>query len=254
MPATKGRTRRPVQRAAARRFKLPAGEIPRRPLGKTGEMVSAMALGGHHLGLLKTRREAVRLVHEAVDAGLTFMDNAWEYNEGKSEEWMGEALADRRDRAFLMTKVCTHGRDRKVAMRQLRESLRRLKTDYLDLWQVHECVYFNDPERHFAPGGVIEALEEAKRLGMVRYVGFTGHKHPDIHLSMLSSDYPFDAAQMPLNPFDASFRSFEAIVIPECQRRGVAVLGMKSLGGEGDPVKKRVLTATEGYRYAMSLP
>ena len=153
--------------------------------------------------------EAVRIVHEAVDAGINFLDNAWEYHEGESERRMGRAIADRRTSVFLMTKVCTHGRDAKVAMRQLEESLRRLRTDYLDLWQIHECVYYNDPERHFAKGGVVEALEQAKAQGKVRYVGFTGHKDPEIHLRMLSFGFPFDACQLPLNGFDAQFRSFQ---------------------------------------------
>ena len=135
-----------------------------------------------------------------------------------------------------MTKVCTHGRDKDVAMTMLEESLKRLKTDHLDLWQVHECVYDNDPERHFAKGGVIEALDLAKKQGKVRFVGFTGHKHPAIHLKMLSHDYPFDAVQMPLNPFDATYRSFETQVLPEVDRRGMAALGMKSLGGNGQPI------------------
>jgi aryl-alcohol dehydrogenase-like predicted oxidoreductase len=230
------------------------GKIPRRMLGRTGVRVSALALGGYHLGLVKTKREAIRIVHEAIDAGLDFMDNAWEYHEGKSEEWMGAALAGRRDRVFLMTKVCTHGRDRKTALRQLEESLRRLKTDHLDLWQVHEVVYDNDPDLHFAPGGVVEALDEAKRAGKVRFVGFTGHKDPAIHLRMLAHDYPFDTCQMPLNVFDASFRSFEQRVLPELNRRGIAPLGMKSMTGMGDPVRKRAATATEMLSYAMSLP
>src|SRR5438093_2234260 len=183
-------------------------EIPRRPLGRTGQQVSILGLGGYHLGTVATATAAIRLVHEAVDAGVRFFDNAWEYNGGKSEEWMGQALKGRRDKVFLMTKVCTHGRDKKIAMKQLEESLRRLQTDHLDLWQVHECVYDNDPERHFARGGVVEALDEAKKAGKVRYVGFTGHKHPAIHLKMLSHNYPFDSVQMPLNAFDASFRSF----------------------------------------------
>jgi len=229
-------------------------EIPRRPFGPSGELVSALALGGYHLGLVGSKREAVRIVHAAIDAGITFMDNAWEYHEGESEEIMGKALADRRDDVFLMTKVCTHGRDRKVAMRQLTQSLRRLRTDHLDLWQVHECVYPNDPERHFAAGGVIEALAEAKERGLVRYVGFTGHKLPVIHLAMMAYGFPFDAVQMPLNCFDASFRSFEATVLPEARRRGLAVLGMKSMGGEGDAIRKRVVTAEEALSYAMSLP
>ena len=230
------------------------GEIPRRALGRTGAEVSALALGGYHLGLVKTEREATRIVHEAIDAGVNFMDNAWEYHDGKSEERMGRALAGRRQQVFLMTKVCTHGRDKKVAMRQLKESLRRLKTDYLDLWQVHEVVHDNDPDLHFAPGGVIEALDEARRAGLVRFVGFTGHKDPAIHLKMLAHDYAFDTVQMPLNCFDGTFRSFEQQVLPELLRRGIAPLGMKSMTGEGNPVKKRVVTPAEALRYAMSLP
>jgi predicted aldo/keto reductase-like oxidoreductase len=231
-----------------------AGDIPQRPLGTTGETVSALGLGGYHLGLVSNQREAIRLVHHAIDAGVTFLDNAWEYNEGRSEEVMGRALAGRRDRVFLMTKVCTHGRDKREAMRQLEQSLRRLKTDYLDLWQVHECVYFNDPQRHFMPGGVIEALEAAKVSGKVRFVGFTGHKDPSIHLEMLSYGFAFDTCQLPLNCFDASFRSFEVQVLPDLIGRGIAPLGMKSLGGNGRQVKANVISAEEGLRYAMSLP
>src|ERR671918_1533978 len=154
------------------RKSTPTTPVPTRPLGHTGADVSIIGLGGYHLGLVDTQAEAIRIVHEAIDAGVTFMDNAWEYHEGKSEKRMGKALKGRRDRVFLMTKVCTHGRDARVAMRQLEESLRRLQTDYLDLWQVHECVYYNDPERHFEKGGVIEAIERAKKDGKVRYVGF----------------------------------------------------------------------------------
>jgi predicted aldo/keto reductase-like oxidoreductase len=230
------------------------GDIPRRPLGRTGVEVSIMALGGYHLGLVKTKTEAVKIVREALDAGITFMDNAWEYHDGLSEQIMGQALEGRRHEVFLMTKLCTHGRDKKVAMRQLHESLKRLKTDYLDLWQVHEVVYDNDPELHFAKGGAIEALDQAKREGKVRFVGFTGHKDPAIHLKMLSYDYPFDTCQMPLNAFDGSFRSFEQQVLPEVNRRGMAALGMKSMTGDGAPVKKRVLTPAEMLQYAMSLP
>jgi uncharacterized protein len=243
--------------AKSRRASAPRagdGEIPRRPFGSAAETVSALALGGYHLGTVGNQREAIRIVHAAIDSGVTFMDNAWEYNEGVSEEIMGKALAGRRDQVFLMTKVCTHGRDRKVAMRQLTQSLKRLKTDHLDLWQVHECVYPNDPAHHFASGGVIEALVKAKERGLVRYVGFTGHKTPEIHLEMLSHGFPFDSVQMPLNCFDASFRSFEQAVLPEARRQGLAVLGMKSMGGEGDAVRKRVVSAEEALRYAMSLP
>jgi aryl-alcohol dehydrogenase-like predicted oxidoreductase len=167
---------------------------------------------------------------------------------------MGRAIADRRERVFLMTKVCTHGRDAQVAVRQLEESLRRLKTDYLDLWQVHECAYYNDPDRHFARGGVVEALDRAKKDGKVRFVGFTGHKDPEIHLRMLSFGYPFDACQMPLNVFDATFRSFEQRVLPELQRQRIAPIGMKSLCGSGKAVRKKVVRIEDALRYAMSLP
>jgi len=197
---------------------------------------------------------AVRLVQEAVDAGITFFDNAWEYNGHRSEEWMGLGLQGRRDKVFLMTKVCTHGRDKKVAMQQLEESLKRLQTDHLDLWQVHEVIYENDPDLHFAKGGVIEALDEAKKQGKVRFVGFTGHKNPSIHLKMLAHNYPFDTVQMPLNCFDGTYRSFEQQVLPELERRGIAALGMKSLGGDGQPILHGVVSAEEALRYAMSLP
>jgi aryl-alcohol dehydrogenase-like predicted oxidoreductase len=229
--------------------------VPLRPFGRhTDVSVSALALGGYHLGEVKSVRESLRIVHAAIDAGVTFMDNAWEYHEHESEVRMGRAIEDRRARVFLMTKVCTHGRDAQVAMRQLEDSLRRLKTDYLDLWQVHECAYYNDPDRHFARGGVIDALDRAKKDGKVRFVGFTGHKDPEIHLRMLSFGYPFDACQMPLNVFDASFRSFEQRVLPELQRQRIAPLGMKSLCGSGKAVTRRVVRVEDALRYAMSLP
>jgi uncharacterized protein len=228
--------------------------IPRKFFGRTKEKLSVIGLGGYSLGDAPSLKEAIAIVHEAIDAGVNFCDNAWEYHDGKSEEWMGDALKGRRGKVFLMTKVCTHGRDKKVGLKQLEESLKRLQTDHLDLWQIHECVYDNDPERHFARGGVIEALDEAKKAGKVRYVGFTGHKHPAIHLKMLSYDYPFDSAQMPLNAFDASYRSFQKDVLPEINKRGMAALGMKSLGGNGQPIIKGVATVEEALRYAMSLP
>jgi aryl-alcohol dehydrogenase-like predicted oxidoreductase len=228
--------------------------IPRKPFGRTRERVSVIGVGGYSLGSAPSLKAAVAIVHEAVEAGVTFFDNAWEYHDGKSEEWMGQALKGRRDKVFLMTKVCTHGRDKKVAMKQLEESLKRLQTDHLDLWQIHECVYDNDPERHFAKRGVVEALDEAKKAGKVRYVGFTGHKLPAIHLKMLSYGYPFDSVQMPLNPFDATYRSFATRVLPEVNKRGMAGLGMKSLGGNGQPVTQGVVTVEEALRYAMSLP
>src|SRR5687767_2261587 len=228
--------------------------IPLRAFSRTGVDVTAIGFGGYHLGLIKDDNEAVRLTHEAIDAGITFMDNAWEYHGGRSEELMGRGVHDRRDKVFLMTKVCTHGRDRHEAMRQLEQSLRRLKTDYLDLWQIHECVYDNDPDRHFAPRGAADALLRAQRDGKVRLLGFTGHKRPEIHLGMLAHDFPFDTCQLPLNCFDASFRSFEQRVLPELLDRGIAPIGMKSLGGDGRQVKQRTIGADEGLRYAMSLP
>lgn len=232
-----------------------SGDIPRRKLGRHDELVSALGLGGYHVGVIGTEREAIRIVHAAIDAGVTFLDNAWEYHDGKSEKRMGKAIKDRRDSVFLMTKLCTHGRDAKTAMRMLEESLRRLQTDYLDLWQIHECVYYNDPERHFAKGGAVEALERAKKDGKVRYVGFTGHKDPAIHMAMLSHEFPFDTCQLPLNAFDASFtnRSFEQRVLPELIRQGIAPLGMKSLGA-GQAVKKKAISPADALGYAMSLP
>jgi predicted aldo/keto reductase-like oxidoreductase len=222
--------------------------------GRHDDLVSILGLGGYHLGKVKTVGEAVRIVHEAIDRGVNFLDNAWEYHEGESERRVGRAIRDRREAVFLMTKVCTHGRDARVAMRQLEESLRRLQTDYLDLWQIHECVYDNDPERHFSRGGVVDALARAKSEGKVRYVGFTGHKTPEIHLRMLSYGFPFDACQLPLNGFDANFRSFQSQVLPELARQGIAAIGMKSLGGDGRVVTKRVARVADALRYAMSLP
>lgn len=233
---------------------MSTGDIPLRRFGRHADRVSALGLGGFHLGKPASDREAVRIIHAAIDGGITFLDNAWEYNDGLSEIRMGKGIRDRRDRVFLMTKVCTHGRGAREAMRQLEQSLRRLQTDYLDLWQVHECIYYNDPERHFARGGVIEALERAKAQGKVRYVGFTGHKDPQIHLTMLAHDFPFDSCQLPLNGFDATFRSFEQIVLPELTRRGIAAIGMKSLGGDGKAVTRRAVKVRDALRYAMSLP
>ena len=229
-------------------------QVPTRPFGRTGIPVSILALGGWHIGLPKTERESTRLVHAAIDGGITFMDNAWDYNDGVSETRMGKALVGRRDKVFLMTKACPHGRDARTAMRQLEDSLRRLKTDYLDLWQLHEVVFDDEPARYFAKGGAVEALDRARQQGKVRFVGFTGHKNPDLHLEMLAHDYPWDACQLPLNCFDATFRSFEQRVLPELNRRGIAAIGMKSLGGDGRAVTAKIVTPQEAIRYALSLP
>jgi uncharacterized protein len=228
--------------------------VPERPLGKTGINVSALGVGGYHLGTAKSQQEASEIVARALDAGVYFFDNAWEYHQGESETRLGNALRGKRDQAVLMTKVCTHGRGKEVGLRMLEESLRRLQTDHLDLWQIHEVVYYNDPDLIFAPGGAAEALLLAKQQGKVRFIGFTGHKDPSIHLRMLAQDFPFDTVQMPLNCFDATFRSFEAQVLPEVNRRGIAALGMKSLGGSGEMVTSGMITPEEGLRYAMSLP
>lgn len=237
---------------------MPNGQIARKPLGSTGQMVSIIGVGGYTLADAASYEEAAQIVHQSIELGVNFFDNAWEYHGGRSEEWMGKALKGKRDNVFLMSKVCTHGRDKDVAMKQLDESLKRLQTDHLDLWQVHECVYYNDPELHFRSGGVIEAVVEAKRQGKVKFIGFTGHKHPDIHLEMLKRadehGLKFDTVQMPLNAFDATFRSFEKNVLPEARRRGMGALGMKSLGGGGQPLQQGAITVEEALRYAMSLP
>jgi uncharacterized protein len=167
---------------------------------------------------------------------------------------MGRTLRGKREKAFVMTKVCSHGRKRDVAMKMLEDSLRRLQTDHLDLWQIHEVIYDNDPDLHFAADGAVEALTQAKRQGKVRFIGFTGHKDPDIHLKMLSHGYPFDTVQMPLNPFDKNYRSFQDRVIPEARRQGIMPIGMKSMGGGGEPIKRGVATPEELLKYAMSVP
>ncbi len=230
--------------------------IPQRALGRTGATVSALGLGGHHLGDAKTYEECERIVHEAIDQGVTFFDNCWEYHNGRSEDWAGRAIASsgKRKSLVLMTKVCTHGRSGSMALQMLDESLRRLRTDYLDLWQVHGVAFDNDPELAVVRGGVLDALEQAKRAGKVRFVGFTGHKDPAIHLKMIDTGYPFDTVQMPLNCYDATWRSFEQSVLPRANQRGIAVLGMKPMTGRGTPIEKGEVTAAEMLRYAMSLP
>lgn len=226
-----------------------------RNFGSSGVSVSAIGCGGHHLGDPEDQKVATQIVHEVLDGGVTFFDNCWEYHRGKSEEWLGAALKGKRDRVFLMTKVCTHGRDKSLAMKMLEESLSRLQTDHLDLWQIHGVAFENDPELFIRPNGAAEALREAKQQGKVRFVGFTGHKDPSVHLKMLATGFPFDSVQMPLNPFDANFElSFEKLVLPELIRRNIPVLGMKPICGTAAPVKESMVTAEELLRYAMSLP
>ncbi|HTV19520.1 MAG TPA: aldo/keto reductase [Polyangiaceae bacterium] len=230
--------------------------IPLRPFGKTGVDVSMIGLGGFHIGKVESEDESIRLIHEAVDNGITFMDNCWDYNEGQSEVRMGKALAGGyRQRVFLMTKL--DGRTSDAAMGQLEQSLQRLQTDMIDLVQIHEVIRPNDPQRCFAPGGAIETLVRARDAGKLRYIGFTGHKHPDIHLAMLDAadknGFRFDAVQMPLNVMDAHFESFEARVLPTLVERNIAVLGMKSMGS-GDILASGVVKADECLRYALGLP
>ncbi len=231
-----------------------ASLIPLKSFGQTGIQISAMGLGGHHLGAAENEQTAIEIVHRAVDGGVTFFDCCWEYNRGKSEDWLGKGVKGLRDTVFLMTKVCTHGRDAALAIQMLEQSLRRLQTDHLDLWQIHGVSFENDPDLFIRPGGAAEALTKAKKDGKVRFVGFSGHKDPDVHLAMLKTGFSFDAVQMPLNPFDANFSSFEQKVLPVLNQRGIAALAMKPIGGHGEPVQKGVFTAAELLRYSMSLP
>ena len=230
--------------------------IPTRPLGNTGERVSILCLGGWHIARASDEAESIRIMHAAVDEGITFFDNAWDYHDGGSEEMMGKALADgsRRKKVFLMTKNCE--RDYAGSMKNLEESLRRLRTDYLDLWQFHEMNYDNDPDWVFEKGGLKLALE-AQKAGKVRYIGFTGHKDPIIHLKMLGKPYHWAGAQMPINVMDAHYRSFAKQVVPVCLQKKIGVIGMKSLGG-GFPKApipmKAGISGPDCIRYALSHP
>src|ERR671928_828806 len=228
-----------------------------RALGSTGEWVSAIGVGGWHLSLKHVDESlSLRIVREAIDRGVNFMDNCWDYGEGESERRMGKALGDGyRDRAFLMTKI--DGRTKKEAAKQLDESLRRLKVDYVDLVQHHEVIRYEDPHRIFDEEGANAALLEARRAGKLRFIGFTGHKDPRIHLYMLEvakeHGFTFDAVQMPLNVMDAHYRSFEKLVLPELVRKDTGVLGMKSMAN-GIILKSGTVTATECLHYALNLP
>jgi len=227
--------------------------IQTRPLGSTGEHVSLLGVGGFHIGV-PDESEAIRIVQQAIDAGATFMDNAWDYNDGDSERRMGKALAQDgyRQKAFLMTKDCAHDRRANNSEFKLEQSLKRLQTDYLDLWQIHEVVWDADPERILAPGGSAEYLVKAKEAGKVRFIGFTGHKHPDLMKKLLASGVPWDTVQMPINVFDAHFASFQKEVLPICIERGIAVIGMKSLASGQVMASGSGITAAEAMRYAMS--
>ena len=229
--------------------------IPYRPLGTTGEFVSAIGIGGFHMGS-PDEETGIRIVRTALDRGINFLDNCWDYHDGRSEERMGRALRDGyRDKAFLMTKI--DGRTKESAARQIDDSLRRLQTDRIDLMQFHEVIRPGDPDRIYAAGGALEAMYEAQKAGKVRFIGFTGHKSPDIHLKMLlegaKHGVHFATVQMPLNVMDAHFESFEKKVLPQLVNQGIGVLGMKPLGG-GFILKSGAATATECLHYALNLP
>jgi aryl-alcohol dehydrogenase-like predicted oxidoreductase len=231
-------------------------EIPRRPLGRTGEKVSIVGLGGYHIGVPRDESEGIRIIRTAIDRGINFMDNCWDYHDGASEIRMGQALRDGyRQKVFLMSKI--DGRTKAFAARQIDESLRRLQTDHVDLMQFHEIIRLEDPDRIFAPGGGMEAMLEAQKAGKVRFIGFTGHKDPAIHLKMLKvaadHKFRFDAVQMPLNVLDAHFRSFEREVVPTLVKEGIGVLAMKTLVF-GSILNSNLVTATECLQYAMNLP
>ncbi|HEY5504199.1 MAG TPA: aldo/keto reductase [Sedimentisphaerales bacterium] len=233
------------------------GEVSRRMLGRTGEKVSAIGLGGYHIGNSEiTESQSISIIRKAIDNGINFLDNCWDYNDGQSEIRMGKALRDGyRQKAFLMTKI--DGRTKQSAASQIDESLRRLQTDHVDLMQFHEVIRLEDPDRIFAAGGAIEAMLEAKQAGKIRYIGFTGHKDPMVHLRMLdiaaAHKFRFDTVQMPLNVMDAHFRSFEHQVLPLLVKDEIGVLGMKSMG---DPLilQSRTVTPVECLHYAMNLP
>src|ERR1700676_2419574 len=232
------------------------GTVPRRTLGRTGEQVSMVGLGGYHIGSQNDEQESIRIIRAALDGGINFLDNCWDYNDGQSEVRMGKALRDGyRQHAFLMTKI--DGRTKKAAAQQIDESLRRLQTDHIDLLQFHEIIRMEDPDRVFAAGGGMEAAVEAQKAGKVRYIGFTGHKSPDIHLKMLKTaaahQFTFDTVQMPLNVMDAHYNSFEKKVLPVLVKENIGVLGMKSMGDK-IILKSNTATPVECLHYAMNLP
>lgn len=227
-----------------------------RTLGNTQEDVSAIGLGGFHIGKQKDEQESLRIIRSAIDRGITFMDNCWDYNEGASEVRMGKALQDGyREQVFLMTKI--DGRTKSLAAQQIDESLKRLQTDQIDLLQFHEVIRLEDPDRIFAEDGAAAAVLDAQQAGKIRYVGFTGHKDPLVHLRMMEvaqqHDFSFDTVQMPLNVMDVHFRSFQHHVLPVLIEQGIGVLGMKSMG-DGQILKSGVVSPIECLHYALNLP
>lgn len=233
-----------------------AGEMTYRTLGRSGEKVSMLGLGGYHIGVPPGEQESTRIIRAAIDSGINFLDNCWDYHDGESEVRMGKALRDGyRKRVFLMTK--TDGQVKDAWNKQLEDSLRRLQTDMIDLVQFHEVIRMSDPDRIFGPNGAFEAAQAAKKAGKIRYIGFTGHKDPDIHLKMvntgLAHGFTFDTVQMPLNIMDAHYHSFAKKVVPVVVKHGIGVLGMKPLGG-GIILESQTVTPIECLHYAMNLP
>lgn len=232
-----------------------AGSVPRKKFARSQEMISIIGIGGHTLATASSEAESIRIAHEAIDRGVNFMDNAWEYHDGRAEEVMGKALKGKRDQVFLMTKMCTHGRGKEVGLSRLEDSLRRLQTDHLDLWMIHQLDTQQEVDAAFAPGGSVEALEDARKQGKIRYVGFTGHASPQVHLAMLKHDYPFDGVLVTMNAFNALHSTgFRTEVLPELNKRNIAALGFKSLGGNAQVVRDGRLTAEQAIRFALSQP
>ncbi|MCF7668897.1 MAG: aldo/keto reductase [Verrucomicrobia bacterium] len=231
------------------------GGLPTRPLGDTGERIPIIGLGGWDIGAVQEEKEAVSIMHEAIDNGLTFFDNSWDYHNGRSEEVMGKALAadGHRNKVFLMTKVC--GRDYRSARQNLEDSLRRLRTDHVDLWQFHGIKWDDDPEVIFGENGALKYALEARDAGKVRFIGFTGHKHPQFHMAMLDKPFDWATVQMPLNILDAHYRSFQERVLPVCVEKQIGVLGMKALGSQGGRIPRELeIPAPTLRQYTLSLP
>jgi predicted aldo/keto reductase-like oxidoreductase len=245
---------------------VPTGTVPRRQFGRHQEMLSCIGFGGHTLALAPTIQEAANIAHYAIDQGVTFFDNAWEYHNGRAEEWMGQILSGGwREKAFIMTKACVHngkkyeipftGTDKEKALQMLQAQLKRLQTDYIDLWMIHE-VKDADVAPAYAKGGIIEALEEAKQKGLVRYVGFTGHDSPEAHVKMIEGGYPFDASLLPVSVLGSTLhaKDFDKVVLPLMKEKGIAAIGMKGFGGSKRSNLHGLVTAQQVINYALSYP
>lgn len=245
---------------------IPTGTVPRRVFGRHQETLSCIGLGGHTLALAPTVQEAANIAHYAIDQGVNFFDNAWEYHNGRAEEWMGQALSGGwREKAFIMTKACVHnskkydipftGTDKEKALQMLQVQLKRLKTDHIDLWMIHE-VKDGDVAPAYAKGGIIEALEEAKQKGMVRYTGFTGHDSPEAHVKMIEGGYSFDASLLPVSVLGNTLhaKDFDKIVLPLMEKKGIAAIGMKGFGGSKRANLHGLITAQQVVNYALSYP